>query len=146
MQVGVFWDRFGYIEPYDTYMFGRTHQGGARSCTTLPGGGRVQTGIGIHQAQLQQNQGMTPIAHVAAAYPVGPVELGAYALRTWTRDKRQLSPIQDGTMYVAGLDAKLQAAATTAAPRTSRSATTTWTTCSTSRPRSRSCTRPAAAA
>ncbi len=30
VQVGVFWDRYGYIEPYDTYLFGRTHQGGAK--------------------------------------------------------------------------------------------------------------------
>jgi hypothetical protein len=106
VQVGVFWDRFGYLEPYDTYVFGRTHQGGAKIAYELPGGGRVQTGIGLHQAQLQQNLGLTPVAHIAGAYPVGPVELGAYALRTWTRDKRQLSPIQDGTMYVAGLDAR----------------------------------------
>ncbi|NVB83596.1 MAG: hypothetical protein HOV81_34800 [Kofleriaceae bacterium] len=106
VQLGVFWDRFGYIEPYDTYVYGRTHQGGVKVSYDLPGGGRVQTGIGMHQAQLQQNLGLTPIAHVAAAYPVGPLELGAYALRTWTRDKRQLSPIQDGTMYVAGLDAR----------------------------------------
>jgi hypothetical protein len=106
VQLGVFWDRFGYIEPYDTYVYGRTHQGGVKVSYDLPGGGRVQTGIGMHQAQLQQNLGLTPIAHVAAAYPVGPLEVGAYALRTWTRDKRQLSPIQDGTMYVAGLDAR----------------------------------------
>jgi hypothetical protein len=108
VQVGVFWDRFGYIEPYDTYVFGRTHQGGAKVSYELPHGGRVQAGIGMHQAQLQQNLGLTPIAHVAGAYPVGPVELGAYVLRTWTRDKRQLSPIQDGTMWVAGLDAHYQ--------------------------------------
>ena len=49
-------------------------------------------------------------------------------------------------MWVAGVDAQVQAARATAAARTSRSATTTWTRCSTSRPRSRSCTRPAAAA
>ncbi|HEY5944098.1 MAG TPA: hypothetical protein VIV40_01345, partial [Kofleriaceae bacterium] len=109
VQLGVFWDRFGYIEPYDTYVYGRTHQGGVKVAYELPGGGRVQTGIGIHQAQLQQNQGLTPIAHVAGAYPIPGVdglELGAYTLRTWTRDKRQLSPIQDGTMWVAGLDAR----------------------------------------
>jgi len=106
VQVGVFWDRFGYIEPYDTYVYGRTHQGGAKLAYDLPGGGRVQTGIGIHQAQLQQNLGLTPIAHIAGAYPIGPVEVGAYTLRTWTRDKRQLSPIQDGTMWVAGVDAR----------------------------------------
>lgn len=109
VQLGVFWDRFGYIEPYDTYVYGRTHQGGVKVAYDLPGGGRVQTGIGIHQAQLQQNLGLTPVAHVAAAYPLPQVtglELGIYTLRTWTRDKRQLSPIKDGTMWVAGLDAR----------------------------------------
>lgn len=106
VQVGVFWDRFGYIEPYDTYVFGRTHQGGGKVSYALPGGGRVQAGVGYHQAELDQNQGLTPLIHVAAAYPVGPVEVGAYALRLWTRDKPQLSQIQDGTMYVAGVDAK----------------------------------------
>jgi len=109
VQLGVFWDRFGYIEPYDTYVYGRTHQGGVKVAYDLPGGGRVQTGIGLHQAQLQQNLGLTPIAHVAAAYPLPHVtglELGIYTLRTWTRDKRQLSPIKDGTMWVAGLDAR----------------------------------------
>lgn len=113
VQLGVFWDRFGYIEPYDTYVFGRTHQGGVKVAYDLPGGGRVQTGIGIHQAQLQQNLGLTPIAHLAGSYPVmQALTLGAYVLRTWTRDKPQLSPIQDGTMYVAGADAhyKLPAA------------------------------------
>src|SRR5258706_7437918 len=106
VQVGVFWDRFGYVEPYDTYIFGRTHQGGAKVKYALPGGGRVQAGIGLHEADLQQNLGLTPIAHVAGAYPIGPVEVGTYLLRTWTRDTRQLSPIQDGTMWVAGVDAR----------------------------------------
>ncbi len=106
VQVGVFWDRYGYLQPYDTYVFGRTHQGGAKVSYALPGGGKVQGGLGLHEADLQQNEGTTPIAHVAGEYPVGPLTLGAYGLRTWTRDKRQLSPIQDGTMYVAGLDAR----------------------------------------
>ncbi len=106
IQVGVFWDRFGHLEPYDTYIFGRTHQGGVKAAYDLPHGGRVQAGIGFHQAELQQNLGLTPIANVAASVPVGRVQLGAYVLRTWTRDTRQLSPIQDGTMYVAGADAR----------------------------------------
>lgn len=106
VQLGVFWDRFGYVEPYDTYIFGRTHQGGVKVMYDLPGGGRAQAGLGMHQAQLQQNLGLTPIAHVAASYPIDRVNVGAYVLRTWTRDTRQLSPIQDGTMYVSGLDAR----------------------------------------
>jgi hypothetical protein len=104
VQLGVFWDRFGRIEPYDTYVFGRTHQGGVKVAYDLPNGGHVQAGLGLHQAELAQNLGLTPIAHVAGSYPVGPVEVGAYVLRTWTRDQRQLSPIQDGTMWVAGVD------------------------------------------
>ncbi len=106
VQLGVFWDRFGYLPAYDTYVFGRTHQGGVKVAYKLPGNGKVQAGIGIHQAQLQQNLGMTPIAHVAGTYPIGGVEVGAYVLRSWTRDERQLSPIQDGTMWVAGLDGR----------------------------------------
>ena len=108
VQLGVFWDRFGHLEPYDTYVFGRTHQGGIKAAYELPGGGHAQAGIGFHQAQLEQNQGLTPIAHVAGNYPVGPALVGAYVLSTWTRDKRQLSPIQDGTMWVAGADARYE--------------------------------------
>jgi hypothetical protein len=107
VQLGVFWDRYGHFEPYDTYIFGRTHQGGVKIAHDLPGNGRVQGGIGLHQAQLQQNLGTTPIAHLAGSYPVLPgLELGGYVLRTWTRDQRQLSPIKDGTMWVAGADAR----------------------------------------
>lgn len=106
VQLGVFWDRFGYIQPYDTYIFGRTHQGGVKVAYRV-GEGHVQAGVGFHQAQLQQNLGMTPVAHVAGTYPVRKdLEVGVYTLRTWTRDERQLSPIQSGTMYVVGTDAK----------------------------------------
>jgi hypothetical protein len=108
VQLGVFWDRFGYIEPYDTYVFGRTHQGGVKVAYELPGGGRAQGGLGLHQAQLQQNQGLTPIAHLAGGYPVGPAFVSGYVLRSWTRDVRQLSPIQEGTMWVAGADARVE--------------------------------------
>lgn len=106
VQLGVFWDRFGHLEPYDTYVFGRTHQGGLKVAYDLPRGGRVQSGLGLHQAQLRQNQGLTPIAHLAGSYPVGKLDVGAYLLRTWTRDVRQLSPIQNGTMWVAGADVR----------------------------------------
>jgi len=107
VQLGVFWDRYGHIEPYDTYIFGRTHQGGAKVTYDLPGGGRVQSGNGLHRAPPPPNPRMTPIAHLAGSYPVlQDLQLGGYVLRTWTRDQRQLSPIQDGTMWVAGADAR----------------------------------------
>ena len=105
VELGVFWDRYGYLAPYDTYMFGRTHQGGAKLRWDFGAGAFVQGGVGVHQALLQQNQGMTPLLHLAGGVPVGDVLVGGYLLRSWTRDKRQLSPIEDGTMWIAGVDA-----------------------------------------
>jgi hypothetical protein len=108
-QVGVFWDRYGYIEPYDTYLFGRTHQGGAKLAYDLPGGGRAQAGLGMHQAELTQNEGTTPLFHAAVTEPIqtpiGPIAIAGYFLYEWTHDKPQLSPIQDASMYVTGADA-----------------------------------------
>ncbi|HTM23048.1 MAG TPA: hypothetical protein VL172_21155, partial [Kofleriaceae bacterium] len=107
VEAGVFWDRFGYIEPYDTYVFGRTHQGGFKVRWDFAGarGAYVQAGAGAHQERLAENQGLTPIAHLAGGIPIGRDLLaGAYLLRTWTRDQRQLSPIQDGTLWVVGAD------------------------------------------
>jgi len=105
VELGVFWDRYGYLAPYDTYMFGRTHQGGAKLRWSFSDRAYLQAGVGVHQALLQQNQGVTPLLHLAGGVPVGDVILGGYLLRSWTRDKRQLSPIEDGTMWIAGVDA-----------------------------------------
>jgi len=105
VELGVFWDRYGYIAPYDTYMFGRTHQGGLKLRWDFSERAYLQGGVGVHQALLQQNQGVTPLVHLAGGVPVGDVVVGGYLLRSWTRDKRQLSPIEDGTMWIAGVDA-----------------------------------------
>ena len=105
VELGVFWDRFGFIEPYDTYMFGRTHQGGFKLRWDFNDRAYVQGGIGAHQEQLQQNQGLTPVAHLAGGIPVSEAAVvGAYLLKAWTRDKRQLSPIENGDLLVAGVD------------------------------------------
>ena len=106
IELGVFWDRFGYIEPYDTYLFGRTHQGGVKLRWAPSTDVFVQAGVGAHREQLQQNQGMTPIAHLVGGYRVGPAALRGYLLKTWTRDKRQLSPIEDGDLLVVGADVR----------------------------------------
>jgi hypothetical protein len=108
VELGVFWDKFGHFLPYDTYIFGRTHQGGARVRWDFSDRAHVQAGAGIHHAILQQNLGTTPIVHLTGGAPVGPVTLNGYLLRTWTRDQRQLSPIENGTLLVTGLDATYQ--------------------------------------
>jgi hypothetical protein len=109
IELGVFWDRFGHIDPYDTYIFGRTHQGGFKLRYRFAGDERafVQVGAGAHEAVPQQNQGMTPIVHVVGGVPVGPVALGGYMVYTWTRDKPKLSPIKDGDLFIAGVDARV---------------------------------------
>jgi len=109
VEAGVFWDRFGYLEPYDTYVFGRTHQGGFKVRWDFAGrpGAYLQGGAGAHQERLAENQGLTPVVHLVGGLPLGDrVQLGGYLLRAWTRDQRQLSPIQDGTLWVVGSDVR----------------------------------------
>jgi len=106
VELGVFWDRFGHIEPYDTYVFGRTHQGGFKARWDFTDDAYVQVGAGAHREQLEQNQGLTPIVHLVGGYPIGDAVIGGYLLKSWTRDKRQLSPIENGDLLVAGLDVR----------------------------------------
>ncbi len=107
VEAGVFWDRFGYIEPYDTYLFGRTHQGGFKVRWDFRSGAHLQAGAGAHQERLSENQGLTPVVHLVGGLPLGDdLVAGGYLLRAWTRDQRQLSPIQDGTLWVVGADAR----------------------------------------
>ncbi len=103
-EVGVFWDRFGYIEPYDTYLFGRTHQGGLKLRWSFSERSYLQAGVGVHE-RLGLTQGMTPIGYLAGGVPVGPdVVAGGYLIKAWTRDKPQFSTIEDGDLLIAGTD------------------------------------------
>jgi hypothetical protein len=106
VELGVFWDRFGHIEPYDTYIFARTHQGGFKLRWQHASGAFAQVGAGAHEAVRQQNQGMTPVAHITGGVPIGGVQLAGYFLHTWTRDKPKLSPIKDGDLTIAGVDVR----------------------------------------
>ena len=105
VELGVFWDRWGYLEPYDTYLVGRTHQGGTKARWDFSNGAHIQAGVGVHQ-RPPQNQGMTALAYLTGGMPVGDVDLGLYVVNTWTRDKPQLSNIEDGDLLVVGADAR----------------------------------------
>ena len=60
VEAGVFWDRFGYIEPYDTYLFGRTHQGGIKLRWDFTDRAFIQGGVGVHEALLSAEPGHDP--------------------------------------------------------------------------------------
>lgn len=108
---GSFWDRFGAMPKYDTYVFGRTHQMGGQLDAELDywrftwG---VTAGFGAHREAIEANQGLSPLAYVRVhgAYD-RIVELGLVYLSTWTNDKRQLSEILDGKMDVYGADVRI---------------------------------------
>ncbi len=112
-KAGAFWDRLGWLQRYDTYLFGRTHQMGGQV--------RIETGLhnwsfwlmqgfGAHLEALDQNEGLTILNYLhAGARWKKNVEGGFYFLDTASHDKRQLKEINDADMRVYGLDARLTA-------------------------------------
>jgi hypothetical protein len=108
---GAFWDRFGYLPYYDTYLVARTHQLGGQ--TRLEFGTRRFTiwllhGIGAHLEDVSANQGFTLLNYFTAGMRYRQlVEANFYFLDALTQDKRQLKEITDADMKVYGLDAKL---------------------------------------
>lgn len=111
VRAGAFWDRFGWLENYDTYLFGRTHQLGGQ--VRLEFGLRDVTlwlvqGVGAHQEALDANQGLTLLNYLHAGLDVRRfAQVGFYFLDTQSSDRRQLKEIQDASMRIIGLDARI---------------------------------------
>ncbi len=108
---GSFWDRFGYLPKYDTYIFGRTHQIGEQVKIEADVDKLTVSalhGIGAHQEAIDANQGLSILNYfrLAAAYDKY-VEVGLTYLRTWTQDKRQLKELTDASLRVYGVDARV---------------------------------------
>ena len=110
-KAGAFWDRLGWLQRYDTYLFGRTHQMGAQ--IRLEGGYRnwnfwLMQGFGAHLEALDQNEGLTLLNYVhAGARWRQNIEAGFYFLDSLSQDQRQLKEINDADMRVWGLDTRL---------------------------------------
>lgn len=105
---GAFWERYGHLPKYDTYIFARTHQMGEnvrlefeRDDLTF----WLQHGIGTHLEDISANQGLTLLhyASVGASY-ARTVELGGYIFDSNARDKRALSQLTDASMGIVGVD------------------------------------------
>jgi hypothetical protein len=108
---GSFWDRFGYLPKYDTYIFGRTHQVGAQAKVEVETGPLtfwVLDGVGGHTESIKSKQGLTMLHYAQAGVSYDRmVELGLYYLHAQSRDKRSMQDIEDGSMGVMGVDLRL---------------------------------------
>jgi len=107
---GAFWERFGHLPKYDTYIFGRVHQMGENVRLELEKDDLtlwLQHGIGTHLEDIAANQGLTLLhyASVGASY-ARTVEVGGYVFDSTSKDKRPLKEITDSSVTVAGVDVR----------------------------------------
>ncbi len=103
---GVFWNDFGFIQPYDTYVLGRTHQGGVQVEAEFPWV-QVQFGFGAHLPLRSNNTDFTPILYGSVMLkPPIPLTAGFYVAHQWSEDKPPLSNKENAEMTVLGFEVK----------------------------------------
>jgi hypothetical protein len=95
---GVFWQRWGMFEKYDTYLFGRFHQAGAAVEAHLPFAGgaeaRFVEGFGTNRNGAEEvGTGLTLLhyAHLGVRYKKR-FDLGLYYNSSWARDPTLFVP------------------------------------------------------
>jgi hypothetical protein len=108
---GAFWDRFGWLSHYDTYLFARTHQLGGQA--KLEAGTKnlsfwLLNGVGAHLEDLDAGEGLTLLNYFAFGMSYKRlVEAGFYFLDTLSHDQRQLKMTADADERVYGFDARV---------------------------------------
>ena len=114
VKAGAFWDRLGWLQRYDTYLFARTHQMGGQARIEASAHNWsfwLMQGMGAHLEALDQNEGLTILNYLhAGARWRRNVEAGFYFLDSLEHDKRQLKEINDADMRVWGVDVRVTAA------------------------------------
>ncbi len=108
VKAGAFWERFGHMPKYDTYIFGRIHQMGENVRFELEKDQFtfwLQHGIGTHLEDIAANQGLTLLHYgsIGASY-ARTVEIGAYIFDSTAKDKKPLKEITDSSMMITGVD------------------------------------------
>jgi len=105
-RVGMFWDRYGFIQPYDTYLLGRTHIAGARLAVRAFDLVVARAGVGAHAEVIGNNQGFTPVAWGTLGFDTKWVDLSLFGGRTWTRDSQRefAANIKNATLRVFGAE------------------------------------------
>jgi hypothetical protein len=97
---GVFWQRWGMFDKYDTYLFGRFHQAGAAVEAHVPfaGGGelRLVEGFGTNRNGAPGvGTGLTLLHYTHAGVRLGKwLDAGAYHNLSWTRDPQLFVPAE----------------------------------------------------
>lgn len=107
---GAFWDRFGHLPQYDTYIFARIHQTGEqvrlefeRDKTTI----WLAHGLGVHQEDIASNQGLTLLNYATAGISYDrTIEVGGYFFDSTSRDKKPLKELTDAELSVVGADVR----------------------------------------
>jgi hypothetical protein len=95
---GVFWQRWGMFEKYDTYLFGRFHQAGGALEVQLPFAGgneaRLVEGFGTHRNGLPDvGTGLTLLHYTHLGLKLGRwLDAGVYHNVSWTRDPALFAP------------------------------------------------------
>ena len=104
---GIFWNDFGFIQAYDTYVLGRTHQGGIQIEAEFPWV-EVQFGFGAHMPLRSNNTDFTPLLYGSVKLkPPLPFTAGFYFAHEWSDDKPPLSNKEDSKMTVLGFEVKV---------------------------------------
>ena len=108
---GAFWERYGHLPKYDTYIFARTHQMGENIRLEFEKDDLtfwIQHGLGTHLEDITNNEGLTLLhyASIGASY-ARTVEIGGYIFDNKARDKRQLNALlTDSTLGIVGVDVR----------------------------------------
>ncbi len=108
VKAGAFWERFGHMPKYDTYIFGRIHQMGENVRLELEKNEFtfwIQHGIGTHLEDIAANQGLALLHYgsIGASY-AHTVEIGGYMFDSTSKDKKPLKEITDSSMMITGVD------------------------------------------
>jgi len=107
-RLGMFWERLGYVAPYDTYMFSRTHTGGLSLHSKIFKRGFLRGGYGAYQKTGEgPGEGYSPLTWFNAGIDWNWVRAGFYGLWSWTEDNEYaFNQLQeaDGSLRVLGGD------------------------------------------
>ncbi len=108
LKAGAFWERLGYLPKYDTYIFGRVHNTGARinletDVDRLDLG--LMLGAGYHFSESVAKEGLTNVLY--SRLQADWDELfggGLYYLYAFAQDKAAMGTPPDGKQEVAGFE------------------------------------------